>query len=138
MTSKKIPKIECSKCTKQVCFSANYLDGPENCPTRVWSDVIHDTMERYHDPELAEFARLASVVEGSAYRRLPWSESPAPGTTRLEEIIRFALKMGYKKLGVAFCIGLSNEAEVLIPLLENCGFEVESGACVLKTLPPSW
>ncbi len=122
-------EISCAKCTKQACRGKNYLDGPENCPTKVCAEVIQETMQRYRDPELADFARIASLVEGAAYTRVPWSNAPTPLTTRLEEIIRFALKMGYKKLGVAFCAGLSNEAQVLIPLLESCGFQVVSVCC---------
>ncbi len=122
-------KINCAECGRRVCRGAKSQEGPENCPTKTCAEVIEGAMERYHNPELAEFARVASVVEGSAYTRVPWSEAPTPLTTRLEEIIRLALRMGYKKLGVAFCIGFSNEAEVLIPILQNCGFQVVSVCC---------
>ena len=37
--------------------------------------------------------------------------------------------MGYQKLGVAFCVGLMNEAKILIPILENKGFNVISVCC---------
>ena len=33
--------------------------------------------------------------------------------TRLEELIFFAKKMDYQKLGLAFCIGLQNEAAIV-------------------------
>jgi uncharacterized metal-binding protein len=79
-------------------------------------------MDRYREPEFADLTRVASLVEGSAYKHVPWARSPTPLTTRLD-------KMGYKKLGVAFCVGLSNEAEVLVPLLEDYGFEVVSVCC---------
>jgi len=129
MNSETNSLIECARCTKRVCAGAKYLDGPDNCPTKTQADVIGSTMKRYHSAALAEFARLASVVEGAAYTHVPWAKSPTPLTTRLEEIIRLAQEMGYKKLGVAFCVGLSREAEVLVSLLENCGFEVVSVCC---------
>ena len=127
--------INCAKCPKNVCPTEEFLQGPDNCPTKIRSEVIKEAVERYHDPELGEFARIASIVEASAYTRVPWSDSPAPLTTRLEEIIRFCLKMGYRKLGVAFCIGLMNEAQVLIPILENAGFEVVSVCCKTGGIP---
>jgi uncharacterized metal-binding protein len=86
-------------------------------------------MKRYNQKEFKEFVRIASVLEGMSYQRVDWSEEPSPLTSRLEEIIRFAAMMGYKKLGVAFCVGLANEAEILVPLLEKSGFEVVSVCC---------
>ena len=129
MTPETDLRVNCAKCTKVVCPGAEYLNGPENCPTKLRGEVISAALEHYREPGLSEFARVASVVEGSAYTRVPWATSPTPLTTRLEEVIRFALRMGYKRLGVAFCAGLANEAEVLIPLLENAGFEVVSVCC---------
>jgi uncharacterized metal-binding protein len=106
------------------------MKGPENCPTKVEADVIKKVMSRYHNPQIAEVARTSAVVEGEAYTRTPWApDTMSPLTTRLEEIINFARKMGYKKLGVAFCIGLLNEARILIPILENRGFDVISVCC---------
>lgn len=122
-------QIDCARCPKSVCPTDKFMEGPENCPTQIRADTISQAFQRYKDPEFAEFARKASIVEGSAYTTVPWSPTPTPLTTRLEEIIRFAKKMGYHKLGVAFCMGLMNEAEVLIPILENAGFEVVSVCC---------
>jgi uncharacterized metal-binding protein len=92
-------QINCAKCPKSVCPTEHFMEGPENCPTQIRADTIKQALRRYHDPELAQFARTASVVEGSAYTTVPWSPTPTPLTTRLEEIIRFARKMGYHKLG---------------------------------------
>jgi uncharacterized metal-binding protein len=48
--------------------------------------------------------------------------------TRLEELILFAKEMGYKRLGIAFCIGLENEARVVHEILAR-DFEVHSVCC---------
>ncbi|MDI6889173.1 MAG: DUF1847 domain-containing protein [Methanocellales archaeon] len=48
--------------------------------------------------------------------------------TRLEELITFCKSMGYKTLGIAFCIGLESEAKVLHELLEK-DFKVYSVCC---------
>ena len=49
--------------------------------------------------------------------------------TRLTEIVDFAKRMGYKKIGLAFCVGLSKEANVFAKILASHGFEVESLIC---------
>ena len=88
------------------------------------------------DPRFAEVARVSSIVEGEAYMKTPWAtQTVSPVTTRLEEIINFAKKMGYRKLGVAFCGGLMNEAKILIPILENRGFDVVSVCCKTGGIP---
>lgn len=128
--------VNCAKCPGPVCSSTAFMQGPENCPTKIEADVIEKTRSKYQDPQLAEFARIASIVEGEAYTKTPWApETRSPLTTRLEEIIKFARKMGYKKLGVAFCIGFMNEARILIPILENKGFEVISVCCKTGGIP---
>ena len=48
--------------------------------------------------------------------------------TRLEELILFAEKMGYRRLGMAFCIGLENEARIIHEILAK-DFEVYSVCC---------
>lgn len=124
--------VNCAKCPGAVCYSAAFMKGPENCPTKIEADVIEKAMSRYHDPQFAEFARVSSIVEAEAYTRVPWApQTVSPATTRLEEIINFAKKMGYRRLGVAFCLGLMNEAKILIPILENRGFDVISVCCKL-------
>jgi uncharacterized metal-binding protein len=127
---------DCAKCPSAVCYTPAFMQGPPNCPTRTRTDAIHKAMARYSDPELAEFARVASIVEGVAYTRVPWAPSvPSPATTRLEEIISFAKRLGYRKLGVVYCIGLREEAEILVPLLERRGFEVVSVCCKVGGIP---
>ncbi len=60
----------------------------------------------------------ATSLEARHYMRL----------TRLEELITFCKEMGYKILGIAFCIGLESEAKVLHELLEK-DFETYSVCC---------
>jgi uncharacterized metal-binding protein len=129
MTSRKDIKINCALCDEQLCRSSSSLKGPKNCPTKIETKLIKALMKEYEDEDLKEFARITSVLEGMSYHRVDWSEEPSPLTTRLEEIIRFAAMMNYKKLGVAFCVGLIQEAGILIPLLENSGFDVVSVCC---------
>lgn len=124
---------ECAKCTKVVCNSKASLKGPENCPTKTKGEVIQKALAEYDDPETREFARQASIQEFECYMHLP--EGLTPRYPRVEEIARFAKKMGYKKLGIAFCGGLIDEAKILTRILENRGFEVVSVCCKAGAIP---
>lgn len=53
--------------------------------------------------------------------------------TRLEEIIEFAKRAGFSRLGLAFCIGLAAEAEFVAKVLAK-EFKVDSVCCKLSGL----
>jgi len=56
--------------------------------------------------------------------------------TRIEEILYFAKDMGYKKLGLAFCIGLKEESEIIHRILSG-EFKVFSAICKICGIPKS-
>lgn len=126
-------KSECAKCAKYVCYSENFLEGPSNCPTKTRSDLITQAVGEYDKPEVKEFARQASIQEFECYMDLP--EGKTPRYPRVEEVVQFAKKMGYKRLGIAFCGGLREEARVLSKILENRGFDVVSVSCKAGAIP---
>ena len=126
-------KIECAKCTKRVCESKESDQGPPNCPTKVKAEVIKQALLEYNKPQVKEFARQASIQEFECYMNLP--EGLTTRNPRVEEVAQFAKKMGYKKLGVAFCSGLAAEAETLTTILENRGFDVVSVCCKAGGIP---
>jgi uncharacterized metal-binding protein len=53
--------------------------------------------------------------------------------TRLEEIIEFARRAGYTRLGLAFCIALAREAELVASILKQ-HFKVDSVCCKIAGL----
>lgn len=53
--------------------------------------------------------------------------------TRLEEIIEFARRAGYSRLGLAFCVGLAHEAEFVATVLAR-HFKVNSVCCKMGGL----
>lgn len=110
--------------------------GPKFCPTLNKEDVVTEAMSEYEKEEIGEFARQASVQEGECYANReikPYTKFPVK--PRVQEICEFAKKMGYKKLGIAFCIGLTNEASILNKILVNQGFEVVSVMCKVGRMP---
>ena len=48
---------------------------------------------------------------------------------RVKETIEFCRRMGYRKLGLAFCRGLRKEAEIVSDILTRHGFTVVSVIC---------
>jgi uncharacterized metal-binding protein len=53
----------------------------------------------------------------------------------LRETAEFARRMGYTRLGLAFCGGLHKEAAIVDKLLRNQGFEVASVMCKTGSIP---
>jgi len=130
----------CAKCAKLACRPnikavdvPSINEAPEFCPMKLWPDVIEKAFEEYKKKENKEFARLASIQEAECYEHTPLGlRTKHP---RIEELILFAKKCGYKKLGIAFCSGLGNEARQLTQVLENKGFEVVSVRCKVGAVP---
>ena len=130
----------CAKCPIVVCTPAIKANeqisidkAPSFCPMKSMPEVIEKAISEYDKPETREFARLASIQEFECYEHLP--DGRRPKNPRILELIEFAQKCGYKKLGLAFCGGLSNEARMLTDILENKGFEVVSVRCKVGATP---
>ena len=92
--------------------------------------ALEDASKAYEAPEIWEFARQASIQEGECYENR--KENPfvlEPTKTRIIEICEFAHKMGYRRLGLAFCAGLTKEAAIVEKIFIHHGFEVVSVIC---------
>jgi uncharacterized metal-binding protein len=110
--------------------------GPANCPTLTRKKTLDRSNQEYESPDIKEFARQASIQEGECYanrHQRPYVMQPTK--TRMEEIAEFSRKMKYRKLGLAFCIGLSREASVVEEILRTKGFEVVSILCKAGRIP---
>ncbi|MCL6446736.1 MAG: DUF1847 domain-containing protein [Armatimonadetes bacterium] len=90
-------------------------------------DLLKEAENEYKNEDNREFCRLAAVQEYLCYEHT--SDGLRTKNTRVEEIIQLSTKCGFKKLGLAFCIGLKNEARILVNILENKGFAVVSVNC---------
>ena len=139
-TKERYPR--CARCPVEICgnWGKKLSDGPPSlektpafCPMRLVPEVIDEAVLEYDKPDVKEFARLASVQEFECYEHLP--EGLRTKTPRVEELIQFARKCGYKRLGIALCGGLMNEAGMLTDVLENKGFEVISVMCKAGAVP---
>jgi len=87
---------------------------------KVYPKIIEKSIEEYkRDVFLRNFHREASKVETEGYGVWP----------RIREVIELCRKLNLKRIGLAFCIGLSSEAQKLCEILESWGLEVYSVCC---------
>jgi len=130
-------KSECAKCgiKEKICRFPEG-QGPSFCPTLYQTGIIEQALQEYGKSEISEFAKEASIQEAECY--IDRNVKPFvmhPTKTRVQETCEFAQKMGYKRLGIAFCAGLPQEALLLTRILESQGFEVVSVACKVGGTP---
>ena len=105
--------------------------APRGCGTAQYPEACAEACrEMEADAQLMAFAREASRQEAACYGPSPYDpEMRQPLKPRIMEIIEFAKRMGYRRLGLAFCLGLRAEARTLCEILESHGFEVVSVCC---------
>jgi len=130
-------KSECAKCgiKGKICRSPEG-QGPAYCPTLRRKEVVGKANEEYTKPDIFKFAHEASIQEAECnINRDIKPFVPHPTKPRVQETCEFAQKMGYKKLGVAFCSALQSEALCLNQILEAQGFEVVSVICKAGRTP---
>jgi uncharacterized metal-binding protein len=90
------------------------------------------------EPATLEFARQASLQEAAGYTNRDQGYARLqPIKPRIRETVEFAARMGYKRLGLAFCAGLTREAEVVQQIFQTNGFEVVSAICKSGRVPKS-
>jgi Uncharacterized metal-binding protein conserved in archaea len=113
-------------CSGHFCRTGELKKVPSNCPCN--EKEIENIKELYQEEENYNLAYHSTLVEAEGYCK----------KTRLEEIMDFAHKCGFKKLGVAFCLGLSKEANMLCKVLRQNSFEVESVICKSGSIPKEY
>ena len=79
--------------------------------------------------ELKEIEAFYQTEENFKISQVAAELSIPQGLTRIEETMEFARRLGYKKIGLAFCNALSNEAKIVDKIFKYNGFEVESIMC---------
>ncbi len=99
--------MQCGLCKEKKCRTG------QNCTS---SDLA--TVSASYDQQDLLLMRAAAAIEGRHYMQL----------SRFEESVKFAQEIGCKKIGIAFCVGLSNEASYIVQYFQKF-FEVESVCC---------
>jgi len=98
--------MKCEACSEREC-----VDGLDCYEGRA------DPRPHLDDEDL-RIMRAAAQVEAEFYCKVP----------RLQELVEFCKLMKYEKLGLAFCIGLQDESEMVVSRL-SADFDVVSVCC---------
>jgi uncharacterized metal-binding protein len=133
MAEKRDMAPDCADCAHEV--DARICMQPKGkshtgCPTLTQRELLRQSNREYERPEILRFAQQASRQEADCYAnrdQQPYIMQPTK--PRILEICEFARKMSYKKLGLAFCVGLAKEARVVEEILSGHGFDVVSVLC---------
>jgi uncharacterized metal-binding protein len=107
---KKNITLQCGRCESKECRNGR------DCFSKTDN---HNQL--YQNSLISKLHRAASAIEGRYYNK----------ETRLSEIILFAKELGYKKIGLAFCIGLSEEVKIIEQILSK-HFDLCSVCCKLS------
>lgn len=93
---------------------------PRNCPMQD-EKYLSEIHEEYMKPEVNRFY-VATKSPGPRRGRTSF-------TPRLRRVIDVCKMMGYKRLGLAFCVGFKDESNLYSKILRSHGFEVVSVSC---------
>ncbi len=104
---------DCSGCKICSCYRGEDCVRGHN-----FESYGEPTQREYGKTENKKIMEVSTRIEGEHY--MEW--------TRIEEIIGFARRMGYKRIGIAHCAGLTNEAKTLRDILKK-NFEVHAVCC---------
>jgi len=114
-------KAACAKCGVYKCRSPDSKSKyPLLCPHESCAEIREQTVKHWVEPANRAVFEASDHVLREGYAKWP----------RVKEVIEYSKKMAYKKLGIAFCVALRDEAKTLHNMLETNGFEVTSICCM--------
>lgn len=126
-------KLKCADCGPKHCSQGITDESllPSFCPMVNSTRLIQEVTKKYSKEDIQHFYINSTLQEKEAYDEKAAREEGkvVPVRPRIGEIAEFAKKMKFKKLGMAFCSGLRDEASRANSILEKHGFEVCSVVC---------
>ena len=112
-------KLTCVDCGVLNCQTRD-KEYPEFClTTELSEETIAKVQKLYEDEENNRVSVISAQIENEFYLRY----------TRVEELLEFAKRMDYTKIGIATCVGLIEESRILARILRKNGFEVYGAVC---------
>jgi uncharacterized metal-binding protein len=116
----------CALCSVEACNEEpGAKKNPPFCPMPVVTDLLDEVENTYFSNQDQRRISLESArTEAAGYCR----------STRVEETMDFARRMGFNKLGIAHCIGLQNEARVAYRIFTAGGFQVFTACCKVGSI----
>ena len=118
--------VSCVECEVYKCAHPEIKGSiPKGCPRKNYPGVLKQTLERNrNDPAI----RKISIGCDEVLER--GQDSLGYNWTRVRELIEYARLLGYKKIGIASCIGLIEESKILVRILTEAGFQVVLVSCM--------
>lgn len=111
--------LSCADCGVINCDMQN-RKYPDFCITTHMDErILQDALQTYDEDDNRQIMQTAAQVEYDGY--LKWC--------RVQETIEFARRMHYHKIGIATCVGLIRETQILASILRHHEFEVFGIAC---------
>ena len=119
-------ELSCPLCGVKACsHEPNTKKLPSFCPMPGETEQLAAIERTYlEDEELRKWACESARTEASGYCR----------STRIEEIMDFARRIGATRLGVAHCVGLMEEAKAAREIFLRNGFEVDAICCKVGSI----
>jgi uncharacterized metal-binding protein len=77
----------------------------------IYPEIVRGSMKEYEDKLVRKVHRSATLVEKEGYGVWP----------KIREVVELCKKLNIKKVGLAFCVGLSEEAGKVNGVLEAWG-----------------
>ena len=118
-------KRSCVDCGVYNCHTRD-KEYPDFCLTTELTDEERaEVWKLYEEPENQKASVVSAQIESDFYLRY----------TRVQEIVAFAKRMGYHKIGIATCVGLIRESQIFAEVLRKHDFEVYGMACKVGQIP---
>lgn len=109
----------CLECGTLNCEKMK-TEYPEFCLTKnLAPETIAKIRALYEEEENNRVSVLSAEIEDEFYLRY----------TRVEETVEFARRMGFRRIGIATCVGLIEESRILAKILRKNGFDVYGAVC---------
>jgi uncharacterized metal-binding protein len=118
--------LMCAFCGVRACAAAPASKTrPPFCPAPRQEAELTEAEKRYSsDDQIHRIAVESARTEAAGYCR----------QTRVEEIMEFARRLGARKIGIAHCVGLMNEARLASEIFSSGGFEVHTVCCKVGSI----
>jgi uncharacterized metal-binding protein len=118
--------LSCPLCGVQACrYKPDTKKPPLFCPMPKETQKLSRIERTYlEDEDLRKWACESARTESAGYCR----------RTRVEEVMDFARRMGFTRLGIAHCVGLIEEANIARDIFLHNGFEVQAICCKVGSI----
>ncbi len=118
--------VTCIECGVYKCRYPEIKKAPpQDCPRKNYPRVLKQTLEKNRND--ASTRKINIACEEVLKRG---HDSLGYNWTRVRELIEYARVLGYKRIGIASCIGLIEESKILGRILKEAGFKVVLVSCM--------